>query len=709
MKNKFIIALTLFTVCASAQTEAQLDSLLALHNTQLGEVIISAKKPLFTQKSDKMIFNIENSVLSEGSNVLDLLARAPGVVVGQDGAISLRGKSGVSVMINGKMTYLSQKDLANMLKSTTSSAVKHIEVITNPSAKYDAAGNAGIVNIVLKTTQLEGLSGTAFSNYGRGRKNRTNSGFSLNYTKERFSLFGDYSYTFRGEEERKEFKQDFFNAIHPELLERQTIQNNTTDEPLTSNNFKIGAEYGLNHKTYIGFLIDAKLGRYEDYVGGQNSIYNGSQKLLTDALTQNHNKESWNDFTYSINGRHQFNDKGALLNFDIQYKNNSFNSNQLQQANYLQIDPESTVELRDRRGKIPSSLEVWDATADVVVPINTKHHFELGWKSSLKSNDNPSVYEFKEPDHWIIDESATNHFVFKEQIHAGYANYKYLINKFHFQAGIRLEYTAIDGEQRTLNQQQSDQYLKFFPSLSMKYELNDHNSFHTSYSKRINRPSHFDLNPFRFYDDPFNYWYGNSDLTPEITHSTEVGYSYGNWLMASLYYSQTNDVMTSVFDYDPLTNTTASTQKNLDKSYNYGLNLSSSVSLFSWWSMSNLFNLFQNKYQGNYKDLVIDTHLTTFTLSSQNAFQLATGFQAEANAQYHAKSNIGLFERAAYFDLTLGLSKQILHEKGTLKLSVTDVLRTRNYEVISVTTASKISKNYSLDSRIATLSFTYKI
>ncbi|MBW3517674.1 TonB-dependent receptor domain-containing protein [Flavobacterium sp. NKUCC04_CG] len=709
MKNRFIVALTLLTVCSYGQTEAQIDSILAIHNIQLGEVLITAKKPLFSQKSDKMIFNVENSVLSEGSNVLDLLARAPGVVVGQDGDISLRGKSGVSVMINGKMTYLSQKDLANMLKSTTSGAVKHIEVITNPSAKYDAAGNAGIVNIVLKTAQLEGLNGTIFTNYGRGRKNRTNSGFSLNYSKARVNVFGDYSYTFRGEEERKTFKQDFYNPAQPSILERHTLQRNTTDEPLTSNNFKFGADYALSTNSQIGFLVDAKLGRYEDRVGGRNSLYNGKQLLLTDALTRNHNKESWNDLTYSINGRHQFNEKGLLLNFDIQYKNNSFNSNQLQQANYLQIDPESTVELRDRRGQIPSSLEVWDATVDLVVPWNAKNNLELGWKSSIKSNDNPSTYEFQESDHWVIDPSATNHFVFKEQIHAGYANYKFQGSRFHFQAGLRMEYTTIDGEQRISNLKNTDDYIKFFPSLSMKYELNDQNAFHTSYSKRINRPSHFDLNPFRFYDDPFNYWYGNSDLIPEITHSVELGYSWRNWLMSSLYFSQTNNVMTEVFDYDSLTNTTASTQKNLDHSYNYGINITSSVNLFSWWSMSNLFNVFENRYRGNYKDMTIDTNKATFTLSSQNAFQIATGFQAEANGQYHAKSNIGLYERAAYFDLTLGLSKQILNEKGSIKLSLTDVLRTRNYEVISHMPSSTISKNYSLDSRIATLSFTYKI
>ncbi len=709
MKNKFIVALTLLTACGYSQTEAQLDSIVALHTTQLGEVIISAKQPLFSQKSDKMIFNIENSVLSEGSNVLDLLARAPGVVVGQDGDISLRGKSGVSVMINGKMTYLSQKDLANLLKSTTSSAVKHIEVITNPSAKYDAAGNAGIVNIVLKTAQLEGLSGTVFSNYGRGRKNRTNSGFSLNYSEARFSVFGDYSYTFRGEEERKTFRQDFYNPAQPSILERHTLQHNTTDEPLTSNNFKIGADYAINSKTNIGFLVDAKLGRYQDRVHGRNSLYHGTQLLLTDALTRNHNKEFWNDLTYSINGRHQFNEKGTLLNFDIQYKNNTFNSNQLQQANYLQIDPESTVELRDRRGKIPSSLEVWDATVDMVVPWNIKNTMEIGWKSSIKSNDNPSTYEFQENESWVIDPSATNHFVFKEQIHAGYVNYKFAATKFQFQTGIRMEYTSIDGEQRTIKQNNTDDYLKFFPSVSLKYQLNEQNSLHSSYSKRINRPSHFDLNPFRFYDDPFNYWYGNSDLIPEITHSVELGYSWRNWLMSSLYFSQTNDVMTEVFDYDPATNTTASTQKNLDKSYNYGINITSSVNLFSWWSMSNLFNVFENRYRGNYRDLPIDTSKVTFTWSSQNAFQIAAGFLAEMNGQYHSKSNIGLFERKAYFDLTIGLSKQILHEKGTLKLSVTDVLRTRNYEVISKTSTSTIQKDYSLDSRIATLSFTYKI
>jgi len=707
MKNIITSIMMAFSVYGYSQTEKETDSVVETSITVLEEIVITKKKVLYTQKSDKMVFNVENSIVSEGGTALDVLSRAPGVVVSQDGELSIRGQQGVGVMINGKLTQLSQKELANYLKSTTSSNIKQIEVITNPSSKYDATGKAGIINIILKKPNSDGLKGTAFTNYGRGRKNRTNSGLNLSYNKDKFGVFGNYSYTFRGEEERKEFNQIQYTDITRQEIATKNHQNSITDEPLTSNNFKIGTTYEVSPKTNLEVYIDSKIGRYENIADGRNTLVNGLDQLLFDASTYNDSKEQWNDYTYSFSGVHKFNSEGKNMSFDFEYETSKFRSNQFQSAQ--NIDPSNAASINDRRGFIPSQLKVFTGKVDFVNPLKEKQSLEWGFKTSLKNNDNPSVYEYYDNNDWIVDPNSTNHFEYKEQIYAGYANYKYQLEKLSIQGGIRTEYTAINIAQKTLNEEHKSDYLKWFPSISMKYELTTDHAMHASYSKRINRPSQFDLNPFRFYDDSFNYSQGNPNLIPEITHTAEVGYAWKSNFMASLYLSQTKDVFTEIYVYNPENNTTVTSQINIDKSYNYGLNITNTAEFNKWWSLNTLFNVFENKFMGNVLNSTTVDPIATLNLSLQNSFTITDSWKAEVNGQYQSKSNLGIYERDAFFDLSIGISKQILASKGNIKLNVTDVFNTNNFNINSVTGQTSINKRYDLDNRIATIAFTYRI
>lgn len=686
-----------------AQTEAQLDSLYQTLPTDLGEVFIRVNKPVFQQKADKMVFNVENSTLSEGSTILEVLGRAPGVVVSQEGELSLRGKKGVSVMINGKLSSLSSKELANLLRSTNSSAVKNIEIIANPSAKYDATGNAGIINIVLKKSVLEGLNGSVYTSVGRGRKNRMNTGMNINYNHKGWSVFADYSYTFRGEEERKTFDQDFFDASS--LLTRQTVQHYKTSEPLTSNNFKWGTDYQFNAKTSIGILFDAKIGRYENKSKGISDVYAPVSTLYSSIATDNYNDEHWYDYTYSVHGAHQFAEEGTRLDFDIEYEQSKFRSLQTQLQETLVATADAYP---NRRGKIPSTLRVFNGKLDFTIPLWDNHTLETGWKSTVKTNDNPSVYEIEENNHWAIDPITTNHYDYKEQIHALYANYKATWDHWQIQVGLRNEYTDRTINQKTTAEHHQMDYNKLFPSASIKYETDQAHSYYASYSKRINRPSHFDLNPFRFYNDPFNYWQGNVNVRPEITHATEVGYSWSKYLIASIYFSQTNDVMTQVYSYEQDQTIMVKTLENLSKSYHYGATLTATSNPTDFWTLSSMFNLFNNQYKGTYQETTIDSKQVAFTLNAQNSFTFSKGIKAEINAQYFSKSNIGLYKRDAYFDLTIGASKSVFKDKGSIKLALTDVLKTNNFTIIGDNFDSKVKQKYDLDSRIATLSFNYK-
>lgn len=696
-----------FSIYSYSQTETVNDTVIETEVNILEEVIITQKKALYTQKSDRMIFNVESSIVSEGGNAIDALSRAPGVVISQDGEISIRGQQGVGVMINGKLTQLSQKELANYLKSTTSSNIKQIEVITNPSSKYDATGKAGIINIVLKKSNSSGLKGTVFSSYGRGRKNRTNSGLDLSYNKDKFSIFGNYSYTFRGEEERKNFEQIQYKDNSRKEIATKNHQYSITNEPLTSNNFKIGTQYEVSSKTNLEVSLDAKIGRYQNIADGRNTLLNEFNQLQFDALTDNDSKEHWYDYTYAFSGTHKFDTNGKNMSFDLEYETSKFRSNQFQSAQNLNTS--TAIDINDRRGYIPSQLKVFTGKLDFTNPLQERKTLEWGFKTSIKHNDNPSVYEYYQNDKWIIDPNSSNHFEYKEQIYAAYANYKYQIENFNIQGGLRTEYTAIDINQKTLNENHRDDYLKWFPSVSMKYELNSDHALHTSYSKRINRPSQFDLNPFRFYDDSFNYSQGNPNLVPEITHAAEIGYAWKSAFMASLYFSTTKDVFTEIYSYNPENNITVITQVNMNKSYNYGVNITNTNDIYKWWAVNTLFNIFENRYKVDIPGTNSIDPIVTFNLNAQNSFSISDSWKAEANAQYQSQSNLGIYKRDAFFDFSVGVSKQILANKGSIKFNITDIFNTNKYHINSTVGETYINKRYNLDSRVATLSFTYRI
>ena len=705
MKNILTSIMLAFSVYSYSQTEQENDSIVETSINVLDEIVITKKKVLYTQKSDRLVFNVENSIVSEGGTALDVLSRAPGVVVSQDGDLSIRGQQGVAVMINGKLTQLSQKELANYLKSTTSSNIKQIEVITNPSSKYDAAGKAGIINIILKKPSISGLKGTAFTSYARGRKNRTNSGVNLSYNKEKLGVYGNYSYTFRGEEERKKFNQTQYTDQTRQQVSTTNYQTSITDEPLTSNNFKIGTQYEISPKTNIEAYLDAKIGRYENIADGTNTLLNAMNQPQFDAVTYNDSKEKWFDYTYAFSGVHKFNTEGKNMSFDFEYETSKFRSNQFQSANNII----GTTDINDRRGYIPSQLRVFTGKVDFTNPLKEKQSIEWGFKASIKNNDNPSVYEYYENNQWLIDPNSTNHFEYKEQIYAAYANYKYQLGNLNIQGGLRSEYTAIDILQKTLNEEHKDDYLKWFPSLSLKYEFTSNHSVHASYSKRINRPSQFDLNPFRFYDDSFNYSQGNPNLIPEITHAAEIGYAWKSAFMTSLYFNTTKDVFTEVYVYNPENNTTITSQINVSKSYNYGANITHTAELAKYWSVNTLFNVFGNRFMGNVLNSTTIEPIVTLNLSVQNSFTITESLKAEANAQYQSKSNLGVYQRDGFFDLSIGISKQVLAKKGNIKLNITDVFNTNNFYINSVVGQTAINKRYDLDNRIATLAFTYRI
>ena len=458
---------------------------------KIEEVVISGQKKIIEQKNGKTIINVENSILSDGSTVLEILQRSPGVTADDDGNISMNGKSSVKIMINGKISYLSPKELAVLLKGMPSSSLKNVELITSPSAKYDASGYGGIINLILKKEKKKGINGNIYNFGAMGRNFRNGAGINLNVNFNRMNVFGSYDYGFRGEEEYRSFTRNFSTTTSNQYSE--------TNQPLRTNKFKARIDFLVSDKTTVGILWDGSIGTYDNYSKGFNNIVdNASGQIVSNAHTNNSHESKWNSQNFNVNLQQKIAKKEHLLTVDFDYSNPDFDANQNLISDFKNTLFQNAYQSQ-RRGKTPSFTKIYAGKIDYVHSFNEKNKLETGWKSSWVNADNNAKYDTLNMNQWLPDFSTTNHFIYDEKIHAAYSTYSLENGKWNLQGGLRYEYTDATGNQMTTKKTTNKKYGQFFPSFSANYNPNENNTLSFSYSRRIKRPDYDDLNPFRFF------------------------------------------------------------------------------------------------------------------------------------------------------------------------------------------------------------------
>lgn len=679
-------------------------------NQLLRTVEIAASRPLIEQRLDKMVMNIENSILSQGSTALELLSKAPGVTIDDSGAISLKGRPGTTVMINGKLTYLSGSQLANLLRGTASNAVSRIEIMANPSAHYDAAGKGGIINILLKKNVKTGLNGNISLNGGTGRGARLGGGTDLNYRTEKINVFGNYNYFFQNLKGNTNTDRKFFSdQSAAQIPSRVSRQETTETAKLRSHNFRAGLEVFLNEKNTLGFLINGGVGKYPSLQKTKNILYNAAgNEQIWDARTLTEGKERWEDMLYNVNYLHRFNDKGHELALDMDYVSHFSKIDQQLDTRY--IDPSGAIlrEPGSRRGDLPSSNDIYVAKLDYALPLGSSGKLEAGWKGSYVQTENNLKYDTLKNDMYLPDAGTSNHFKYKEQIQAGYTNLKYAFGKFSFQVGLRGEYTFTRGHQITTDSLVSREYFKVFPSVFLNQKLSENHKLQIGYSKRIERPSYWDLNPFRIYIDPFSYEEGNPYLQPAIVNSFELGYSFKSKYHANLTYSRSTDVISNIMGGSATQNMTFLKPENLATFVNYGLSITGSTDFTSWWSGTQFANLFRNEF--NVEDKGVGSILkgTSFTFDSQNSFKLATDWKVELNGVYRSKELSGVFRTKGYYMISLGAKKELMQGKASLNLMVNDIFKSAQYRQSANYGGVKTYNYERPDSRSVILSISYR-
>ncbi len=681
--------------------------------TQLGGVTVTAKKPFIQKLSDRIVVNVENSIVSAGSSAMDVLERSPGVNVDQNDNISLRGRSGVIIMIDGKPTAMTGADLANYLKGLPSAAIERIDLITNPSSKYDAAGNSGIIDIRMKKDQRFGSNGTFTAGYGQGVYPKTNAGNTFNYRNKKVNIFGNYNYAYRIGLNHLILDRNFYTDQG--VFNGQDLKDNYTKPKFGAHTTRLGADFFPSKNTIIGFVVNGNFNHFQR-TNDNNSIVIDDQKQRTSTFaTQASNNDHARNFVSNINFKHTFDSTGKEITADVDY--GIYNSNSLSTiaTQYYKLDgtalqPDYILD-GDQKGK----LDLFTVKSDYTNPLKKGAKLEAGFKLSFVSADNDARFWDVSNGTPINDVNKTNRFNYKENNNAGYINFSKDFKKFDLQVGLRGEQTNIDTRQVNGNIQWDSSYFQLFPSAFFNYKLTEEKTWGVSVSRRIGRPGYSQLNPFLFLIDVTTYSTGQPGLLPQLTWSYELSYTV-KILSFTLGYSRTKnnqniaiarfkDVFPNIPSDD---NVTVQIPLNLASSDYFGLTIAAPIRINKWWNMINNGNIYYEKFNGSLGTTQLNAGRPAAYIQTNNSFTFKKGWTAELNASINTGGQYGFMVADPQWGLAAGVQKQVLKNKGTVRFNITDIFWT-NLPKAVITYDNYIEKWHAYrETRVANLTFTYR-
>lgn len=683
------------------------DILLKSDSKTLNTVSVTAVKPLLERKADKMVMNVENSSVAVGSSALEVLKRAPGVTVDQNDKISMQGKQGVLIMLDGKQTYMSQTDVANLLRNMQSSEIETIELITNPSSKYDASGNSGIINIKTKRSRNGGINGSFNAGTAYGKNLRGNTGLNLNYRTKGVNVFGSYNFN----------KGTRTNLINIDRIAKSTntdpdtyfSQKGGDDRDFENNNFKVGVDFFLNKHNTIGLLANGYLNSGAEKAN--NHTYIGKSFTQTDSTltTSNLQKSSYRNLAYNLNYKATLDTTGQELSADVDYSR--YNSrDRADLVNELLFPNGSAAKPTGRlRNNSPSTIDIKAAKVDYTLPINKTTKFEAGVKSSWVETDNDLRAEEWKNNVWQNDVRRSNRFVYNENVNAAYANFNKQFKQTNVQLGLRMEQTNSKGNLITANNVVARSYWDFFPTIYVQQTLSKNHQLGASYGRRIDRPSYDALNPFIYFLDEYTYNKGNPFLKPQYTNNYELNYTLKQKYFLNLGYSVINDAITEVILPNTEQKALYQTNENLETQTVLSANLTVPVKIKKWWTMSNNLNVFHMAFETpNLNGETLKTGQTSYQLRMQNSFIIMDGLTAEFNANYDSPLTYGTLdlEERAYADL--GISKTVLKKKGSIKFAVSDVFNTNRTRLKSAYPGLKYELYQKNETQLFRLNFSYR-
>lgn len=674
----------------------------------LSTVTIVTRKPLIEQKLDRTIVNVEAAVTNVGASALEVLEKSPGVSIDKDGNISLKGKQGVQIYVDGRPSYLSGADLANLLRNMNSNQLETIEIMTNPPARYEAAGNSGIINIKTKKNKQFGYSGSFTVGYGQGVYPKTNESFNFNYRKNKFNFFTNLSYNYRKNFNDLSIDRKFINA-NDKQVKSLFSQNSFIREQGSSSSAKLGLDYYASKKTTFGFVVSGFTNPGKFFNHSDVNISTPSDILESVTKANTNNDRTWKNFSTNLNFRQLLDTSGTELTADLDFLHyNSQNMQDLVNA-YYGTNGESVQPSDTLLGDLPQEINIYSAKIDFSKPLKKGAKFEAGLKTSYVKTDNNAVYDSLINNNRVRDYGRSNHFIYEENVNAAYVNLSKEFNKkWSGQFGLRLENTIAKGTQVTTAENFKRDYTQLFPTLFLQYTADAKNTFGINYGRRIERPDYEDLNPFVLFLDRYTFEQGNPNLQPQFAHNIELSHTFKGFLTTTLNYTKTTDIIQEVLEQNTDKNETYIKKSNIANQRQYGIAVSAGFPVTKWWNTNLYANVFNNKFNGIVNGDYVDIEATTGQFNISNQLKFKNGWAAEASGFYTTPLLWGVFKVKALGSMNLGISKQILKGKGSLRFNVRDVLLTNLADGVSRYSNIDAKFHQVRESRVASLNFTYR-
>ena len=674
-------------------------------SASLQEVTVLSKKPFIQQLPGKTIVNVDAGITNAGTTAMEVLEKSPGVTVDKDGNISLKGRSGVLIMIDNKPAYVSGSDLVNLLSSMSSTQIDVIELMTNPSAQYDAAGNAGIINIKTKKNKQRGFNGTANVAYGQGRYYKNNNGLVLNYRNGNWNFFLNYSLNFnKGYTDMYALRR--YLKADGRTIDLLLDQPSFFTSEWRNHTLRTGVDYSLNKKTTIGISLTG-INSFRRGKGNNTAIWKNADGITDSVIhTDNSSRNSWQNLganfnlRYAINAQQELTADIDILKYDL-HTRQDFQNNLNAPGGYKEAF----------RGDLPSEINILSGKADYTLRLPKELKLEAGWKSSHIATDNTAAYIYWDGTEWKEDLGKSNRFLYTENIHALYGNLEKKLDRWTLQTGLRYELTDYKANQLGNSIQKdsvfSRNYTSLFPSASVNFEADSVHQFMFSAGRRIDRPAFQKLNPFLWIINKYTYQQGNSLIRPQYTWNLEFSHLYKNILTTSIGYGITKDYFSQLFLSNP-DGTVIYTEGNFSRMRNFSTSLSASFYPVPWWSFTGQATLNYKKIEGVlWTDYVASIKQVVFNLTNQ--FRFNKGWAAELTGFYITRHQNDIQEILEPFgQLSTGVSKQVIKNKGTLRLTFRDIFYSQKME--GLTQFKQADEYFKLkrDTRVVTLGFTYR-
>jgi hypothetical protein len=680
--------------------------IITLKNQQLEEVVIVNKKQFIERSNGKTTLNIENSISSSGSSAFELIEKAPGVAIQNGDNIILNGKQGVIVQIDGKMIPMSGTELANYLRAIGSNNIEKIELITNPSSKYDAAG-VSIINVRLKKDMRFGTNGTLNGSIGHGVFAKAGTGITLNHRNKKINLFGNYNYTYRKGYNKLDLEREFYEFGQ---FTGAYNQKNRLTFPLNDQLLRTGFDYKINSKTSVGFVVNGIYNSSSIEGNNQTDIMDEKNTLKNRFTTQSVSSDNDQSVSSNLNLKHVLDTLGQEITFDLDYALYLKQSLQNFDTRYYDLNGTLISNPYLLNGDIDGNLSIYSVKTDYIKPLKNKAKLEAGLKSSYVTADNNLKFYDKSNNVPVFDSTKSNHFIYTENINSSYVSVNKEYKKWNVTAGIRAENTNITGVQKVTGESFDSTYIQLFPSVSGSYTLNEKHTIDFNFNNRIDRPSYRQLNPFKMYLDPTTYSAGNPYLRPQTTQTAEMGYLFKNKYYINLGFSRTQNNITDIIaPVEGQQKITAQTVINLDRVDMFYSNLTIPVDVTKWWNSSNNLSAYVPMYSGSIaKTVLVNSGVFSFNYTSVNTFKLNKKITAELSINYQSKQLHAFDLIRPIYSLNTGIQAQLLKNKGTLKINFTDLFFTNRMQANVTFTDYKEHFKVRRESSVGTISFTYR-